>query len=37
MKVAVIGTTGFVGKSITNELVNLGIEVISRGFGGSHC
>ena len=28
MKVAVIGTTGFVGKSITNELVNRGIEVI---------
>ena len=28
MKVAVIGTTGFVGKNITNELVNRGIEVI---------
>ncbi len=27
MKVAVIGTTGFVGKSITNELANRGIEV----------
>lgn len=28
MKVAVIGTTGFVGKNITNELVNRGIEVL---------
>jgi putative NADH-flavin reductase len=28
MKVAVVGTTGFVGKSITNELVNRGIEVL---------
>ena len=27
MKIAVIGTTGFVGKNITNELVNRGIEV----------
>lgn len=27
MKVAVIGTTGFVGKSITTELANRGIEV----------
>lgn len=28
MKVAVIGATGFVGKNITNELVNRGIHVI---------
>lgn len=28
MKIAVIGTTGFVGKSITNELVNRGLEVL---------
>lgn len=27
MKAAVIGTTGFVGKQITNELVNRGIDV----------
>jgi putative NADH-flavin reductase len=27
MKVVVIGTTGFVGKNITNELVNRGIDV----------
>ncbi len=27
MKIAVIGTTGFVGKSITNELANRGFEV----------
>jgi putative NADH-flavin reductase len=28
MKVVVIGATGFVGKNITSELVNRGIEVI---------
>lgn len=31
MKIAVIGSTGFVGKSITNELVNRGIEVTGIG------
>ncbi len=28
MKVAVIGTTGFVGRNITNELVNRGFDVL---------